>query len=342
MPLDDATGQKLAADLSRLLGRLVEYHRTVGRGSAKARALKRGVVFGALGFLFAEAICYLLLPSRNSPSPLELLCGWLLVIGLTGLTLACGYLAFRAVHRRLEDMRRSLESTVEAVWSQNPGLAEIVKRKERLYLREAVVAILSRLPGADDGAVAEARVESCLDAARTRPRFRIRLYDEDPVIPNLCVVTGERAEIHLPFRRFSVIPVSMSPYFLLYRSRVERVMAPFSKTGHAAYTRLRPLFSRVLDGGLLAVRWVPLVPLELFWLLIFLGDISWVLLIIDRCRGKRDLCRVHFHFPLSRRAMDLRFDMTVISRGFLKAFLELNPTAEVTTRPRPPVGPPPP
>jgi hypothetical protein len=223
-----------------------------------------------------------------------------------------------AARRMLRDNKR-LDA---AVLARELGMSESVLRRH-----------LVNLPNLSSGDNLE-RAEPAR-TART-PRAMIRLQhpvSNKPELPDLCVVTGDPAELHAPMDRFcwelpagcAAIPLFLLGGFLLYLRYSERMALPFSVAGWAAYRRKSPLFSRIVASGLKITQAIPLLPFDLLWLLACAGYLGWWLPILDVLMGKRPLCKLHCGMGKSRPP----FDMSVASPEFAREFLRLNPGAKI-------------
>ena len=155
-------------------------------------------------------------------------------------------------------------------------------------------------------------------------RYRVMMFGHAPVMPQLCAVTGETATMESTIPRFLWGRLAGSPYLFVWQFHRQTISLPFSPKGLAAYQQKRPFFSLVLEGGLLVARYVPLLPLDIMWLVTCFGAV-WPLALFDKAGGKRNLCRAHWKKRIV--VPEEEFDISVTSRDFVDVFLQLNPAA---------------
>jgi len=155
-------------------------------------------------------------------------------------------------------------------------------------------------------------------------RYRVMMFGASPVMPKICVVTGETATMESSIPRFLWGGLAGSPALFVWQFHRQLISLPFSAKGLAAYKEKRPFFSLVLAGGLLVARYIPLFPADIIWLFLCCSCLCWLPL-IDKMCGRRNLCIAHSKSHII--TPEQEFDVGVTSREFTNEFLRLNPSA---------------
>ena len=159
--------------------------------------------------------------------------------------------------------------------------------------------------------------------SRKHKSYLIKVRDHDPVMPEVCCVTGRRSEFKVPFDKFGWRPktgaVFPGGFVFVYTKLRTYVWMPFSLAGYAAYQQHRSVFWRVFLGGMKICQSIPILPIELLWIIYFPLLFGWLLL-LDAIRGRRELCFIRWTGM---------WNVKVESRAFAEEFLRLNPSAHV-------------
>jgi hypothetical protein len=121
----------------------------------------------------------------------------------------------------------------------------------------------------------------------------VRLPEGEPEMPWVCVVTGRPADVSEPVQAFSWKPIAAAGgaiAFAAWQFRRVPIQLPFSHEGLALYKRKRPAFDKIKEAGLIVASVIPLLPVDVIWLLFCHGALFW-LPALDRLRGRRRLCK---------------------------------------------------
>jgi len=219
-----------------------------------------------------------------------------------------------------------------------------------LALTEAQIAVLNKMiPPTEksdgvlafDGTPIREKLDRYLSTRRSSPReigkfpkklFQIEMSPEKgiPLLPRICVITGEPAEFMkslLTFRwKMGMIIPGMGATWSFLRIPV---FLPFSARGWVEYSKKRPYFWRLLEGGLLVASYIPLVPMDVAWLALCSFYFSWLFL-LDFAGRRRRICVAHWqkqHDP--KRHPEGSFSVSVSSEIFAREFKRLNPSARI-------------
>ena len=220
-------------------------------------------------------------------------------------------------------------------------------------LTEAQMAVLNKMipptekpdgMKAFDGSLIREKIDQYLSTRHSSKKeerkyppklFHIEMSPENglPLLPRICVITGEQAEFMKPLLTFRwkkgfIIPgVGVTWSFL----RIP-VFLPFSSKGWVEYSKKRPYFWRVLEGGLLVASFIPLLPMDVVWLALCSFDFSWLFL-LDFAGRRRRLCVAHWqkqHDP--KRHPEGSFSISVSSDVFAREFKRMNPPARIARK----------
>jgi hypothetical protein len=192
-----------------------------------------------------------------------------------------------------------------------------------------------------DGSLIRDKIDQYLSTRRSMPTdtrkfpkklFHIEMSPENglPLLPRICVITGEQAEFMKSLLTFRwkmgfIIPGLGATWSFL---RIP-VFLPFSAKGWVEYSKKRPYFWRVLEGGLLVASFIPLLPMDVAWLVLCSFYFSWLFL-LDFAGRRRRLCVAHWqkqHDP--KRHPEGSFSVSVSSDVFAREFKRMNPSARI-------------
>ena len=154
-------------------------------------------------------------------------------------------------------------------------------------------------------------------------------FDRETVtMPELCVITGE------PSKRMNALHgfawgsvVAAGGIGAIWTFRHLPVRLPFSDEGWDAYRRLKPIYTRLLEAGLIVSAYIPLIPVDVAWLMLC-GLGAPGLLGIEHLLGRQSLCAVIWTMH-SRDKDPNRSFVRVPNHAFAAEFARLNPDARM-------------
>lgn len=212
---------------------------------------------------------------------------------------------YRTMRRRTA---RKLRSILDALGTLSDGDKKKIKRIARKKLGVKIVDSAAGQP--------------------STPPIWLVFNRSDAKMPDVCAITGQPAErvgsIHLFQWQGVVAAGGIGAIWKFFHFAIK---VPFSNAGWHQYRRKKPLFFSILENGLVVSAYIPLLPVDVVWLLLACLFGVWILG-LEHLLGRENLCYTVWT-PIADKSHADLCHLKVRDRKFAAAFVQLNPESRI-------------